>query len=110
MACVGVGDFVGHHACQLALVFRQGDEAPENVDVSPGRGKGVDRRAVDHVEGEIEGNPLLLGQDLRTDLADVVDDLLVLGEGIGLLELFVDLAAELLLFLDREARSAGREG
>jgi len=57
--CVGMGDLVGHHARQLALVFRQSDEAPEDVDVAPGGRKGIDRRAVDHVEGEVEGNPLL---------------------------------------------------
>jgi len=47
---------------------------------------------------------------LRADLADVVDDLLILRQCVGLLQLLVDLAAELLLFLDREARGARRQG
>jgi len=102
-----VGDFVGHDAGQFAFVLRQRDKTPEDVNVAPRGREGVDARAVDHVKLEIPGDPLLAGQDLFPDPADVIVDLLVFRDRVGLLEFFVDLASEFLFLLDGEAR-AGR--
>jgi len=93
MPRVDMGDFMGKHARQLALVLDERDQPPVEIDVAAWRREGVYGAAVDDAEAELKDGNGALFDDPVADVGDVAFRSRIVDEQLVRFEFFVKFLA-----------------